>query len=152
MTHFELAVSTLKGNLETKMNILNNPDYIEEPKWSVPKKFTEIERDGISTSMGVYKIIHIPTMEIMSIGCGNVGNRRIRHKNVFLNKGMPIIHEGGSSSDSQTALKMYLYDSNIENWAFSWARIWDRDLASIYEAQLIEGLKPKFNNLGMAGK
>ena len=65
------------------------------PEWTKPHLITETspKSKGVSVwkGIGVYRIIYKPTMEVMSIGCGNVGSRKNRHKSVFLNGGETII-------------------------------------------------------------
>lgn len=125
-----------------------------EPQWSFPQPFTEREASGsgLSSAIGCYKIIHIPTNEVMDIGQGNIGARKSRHKTCFLNEGKPIIHENGTMSHTTAGLNMWKFDNDIENWAFSWCDLGSKHLAEEYETQLIEEYQPQFNSVHMAGK
>jgi len=124
-----------------------------EPIWSTPIAIDERlpSGAGITKKMGVYQIIHKPTNTIMSIGKGNLGDRRARHKRVFLNKGRPIENES-STSDSSTARKMYQHDTNLDNWLFSWCEVGNEELALEYEIQLQAYYNPEFNDQTLAGK
>lgn len=127
-----------------------------EPYWSEPTPFAEREtrlEDGstISSAIGCYKIIYIPTGEVMDIGQGNIGTRRSRHKTCYLNEGKPIIHENGTMSHTTAGLKMWQYDTDINNWAFSWCDLGSKHLAEEYEKQLIKEFQPPFNSEHMAG-
>ena len=102
-------------------------------------------------TIGVYKIIHIPTDKVMSIGQGNVSGRRTRHLSVFKNNGQDITHSGGSTSGSVVAQKMFRHDSNLNNWAFSWCETKEKTLASQYEYELQQEMLPPFNGLHMGG-
>tara|TARA_Y100000310_G_scaffold258082_1_gene266362 strand:+ start:43 stop:501 length:459 start_codon:yes stop_codon:yes gene_type:complete len=121
-----------------------------EPVWSEPK-YIDSTHKGISGAVGVYRIIYKPTMETMSIGQGNVGNRKDRHLQVFRNDGKDKIAPGGSTSGSVTAQKMYKYDTNLDNWLFSFCDVGEKILASEYENQLQIVEEPEFNNLSMGG-
>ena len=102
-------------------------------------------------TIGVYKIIYKPTMEVMSIGQGNVSGRRTRHLSVFKNNGQDITHSGGSTSGSVVAQKMFKHDSNLDNWLFSWCETKEKTLASQYEFELQQEILPPFNGLHMGG-
>jgi len=131
-----------------------------EPVWSEPRKLFKKKRgkinfepSGVPTgTVGVYKIIHDPTGETMSIGCGGIPHRLQRHRSVFLNKGLDYLSPGGSSNGSATAGHMYKYDSNRKNWSFIWCSIENRSLANEYEDLLIKTEKPLFNKESMGGK
>jgi hypothetical protein len=126
------------------------------PEWTEPHPITEPspKSKGVSVSngLGVYRIIHEPTMEVMSIGCGNIGARKGRHKSVHQNKGKTLISENGSPSPSMTGMHMYKHDTDIGNWLFQWTHIGNKSLAEQYEILLQESEKPLFNSLYMAGK
>ena len=124
--------------IENKVPIWSSPEPIESAK--VP-----------SRTIGVYNIIYQPTGKVMSIGQGNVSNRKGRHKAVFRNSGKDITHTGGTTSGSVTAQKMYRHDNNIDNWYFSWCDVKEKTLASQYEAELQYELLPEFNPLHMGG-
>ena len=121
-----------------------------EPTWSTPLQIDSTHK-GITSVVGVYRIIYKPTMETMSIGQGNVGARRGRHTGVFKNKGKDLIHPSGATSGSQTGQKMYRYDTNLDNWMFSFCDVGEKTLASEYENQLQIIEEPEFNNLSMGG-
>jgi len=131
----------------------------KNPVWSEPRKLfkkkpgvIKFDRLGVSAvTIGVYRIIYEPTMETMSIGCGWVGQRLTRHRNIFLNKGLDYLSPGGSSNGSATAGHMYKYDSNRKNWSFSWCDIGNKSLSEEYEKLLQETEEPLFNNLSMGG-
>jgi len=125
-----------------------------EPQWSLPQPLSEREShgSGLSSAIGCYKIIYIPTNEVMDIGQGNIANRKNRHKSCFLNEGKPLIHEGGTMTASTTALHMWKFDTDIENWAFSWCDLGSKHLAEEYEKQLIDEHQPQFNSVHMGGK
>ena len=130
-----------------------------EPVWSEPKYLFYKKRGNVQFSptgiskgaIGVYRIIYKPTMETMSIGCGVAGDRVIRHRRVFLNKGK-VERSANSYSGSQTGTLMYQLDRHRKNWLFSWCSIDNRSLAREYEDLLIELETPLFNNKSMGGK
>ena len=119
-----------------------------EPKWSVPGPFATTK---IGMGLGVYRIIYKPSGETMSIGQGKVTGRRGRHKGVFLNGGEDVVSLNGHVSPSQTAKKMFIYDSNIDNWLFQFCFIPNKQLCSEYEKLLQENEEPEFNLLSMGG-
>jgi hypothetical protein len=121
----------------------------KKPIWSLPKPI-EIAKVPSGT-IGVYKIIHKPTNKVMSIGQGNVGNRKGRHKSVFLNDGKDITHKGGTTSGSVTAQKMYRHDNDLSNWYFSYCSMGEKTLANAFEGELQQDLQPPFNALHMGG-
>lgn len=127
-----------------------------EPIWSdmapIDGPSPRIKNHSISYAIGVYKIIYKPTMEVMSIGCGNIGNRRTRHLRVFKNKGNTLITKNGSPSGSMTAIHMYRYDKNINNWLFQWCDVGNKELSERYELLLQQNENPLFNNLSLGGK
>ena len=119
-----------------------------EPKWSNIEPITTIK---IGNGLGVYRIIYKPSGDTMSIGQGVVSSRRTRHKSVFLNGGKDVVSPNGHISPSQTAKKMFLYDSNIDNWLFTYCFIPHKQLCSEYEKLLQENEEPEFNLLSMGG-
>ena len=127
-----------------------------EPTWSdilpIDGPSPIIENESISSAIGVYKIIYKPTMEVMSIGCGNVSARKARHLGVFKNNGETIISKNGSPSGSMTGMHMFRYDSNIDNWLFQWCNVGNKELSEMYETILQQNENPIFNNESMAGK
>ena len=124
-----------------------------EPKWSVPGPFATVKigKGPGGTVLGVYRIIYKSTGETMSIGQGRVFGRRTRHKSVFLNGGEDVVSPNGHVSPSQTAKKMFIYDSNIDNWLFQFCFIPNKQLCSEYEKLLQENEEPEFNLLSMGG-
>ena len=46
---------------------------------------------------------------------------------------------------------MYRYDSNIDNWMFSWCDAKSKAIASEYERLLQQVENPNFNNVSMGG-
>lgn len=147
---YDKSVEYLIISLEEKIELLNQLKD-SEIKWSKPNQFSDSE-SGVSKAIGCYKIIYKPTMKVMGIGQGNISNRKARHKSVFLNGGVDIIHENGTSSGSPTAGKMFRFDSDLENWLFSWCDVGSKELAQIYEDKLIREFQPEFNSEHMAGK
>ena len=130
---------------------LKQLDMLENkvPVWS---DVTPIDKAKVpSGTIGVYKIIYKPTMKVMSIGQGNVGKRKGRHKSVFLNDGKDITHEGGTTSGSVTAQKMYRHDYDLSNWYFSYCSVGEKTLANAFENELQQDLRPPFNALHMGG-
>ena len=136
-------VEELAKSLEHTKSLINL-----EPQWSNPVKISEaITTKGI----GVYKISHAD-LDIAYIGQGNVSSRRYRHLGVFKNNGKDMVSINGHVSPSQAGKKMYAYDSNLENWFFSYCIIGSKVVAVEYEKLLAEDIEPAFNNLSMAGK
>ena len=134
----------LKESLK-QLDILEN----KVPVWS---DITLMDNASVPTgTIGVYKIIYEPTMEVMSIGQGNISGRRGRHLSVFKNNGQDITHSGGSTSGSVVAQKMFKHDSNLDNWLFSWCETKEKTLASQYEFELQQEMLPPFNGLHMGG-
>ena len=131
-----------------------------EPEWSEPRNLFKKKRGKLkfenfgvpSGTIGVYRIIYEPTGETMSIGCGSVSPRLLRHRNIFLNKGKDYLSPGGSCNGSATAGHMYKYDTHRKNWLFSWCSIGNKSLAQEYEELLINLEEPEFNSKHMAGK
>ncbi len=119
-----------------------------EPEWSNIEPITTVK---IGNGLGVYRIIYKPSGETMSIGQGVVSQRRTRHKIVFLNNGKDVVSPNGHISPSQTAKKMFLYDSNIDNWLFQFCFIPHKQLCSEYEKALQKEEEPEFNLLSMGG-
>ena len=131
-----------------------------EPVWSEPRKLfkkkhgkKKFESFGVPfRTIGVYRIIYEPTGETMSIGCGVVASRLLRHRQVFLNSGKDYLSPGGSYNGSATGGHMYKYNTHRKNWMFSWCDINNKSLAKEYEDVLIQSEKPLFNNKSMCGK
>jgi len=153
-THiFEYSVDSRINKLSKEIKKLQNLKITESLRWSIQIPLTEKEKTkGISNSIGVYKIIYIPTGEVMDIGNGNISNRKQRHVSVFKNGGNPLVHKTGSSSASTPAYYMYKHDPNLSNWGFQWSDLKSKELAEEVETQLIRSLEPKFNSQHMAGK
>jgi len=131
-----------------------------KPEWSEPRKLfnkkygkLKFEPFGVPTgTIGVYRIIYEPTGETMSVGCGIIPTRLLRHRQVFLNGGKDITNPGGTTNGSATAGHMYKYDTYRKNWLFSWCSIGNKSLAEECEDLLIKTEKPLFNNESMGGK
>jgi hypothetical protein len=134
-------------NLKNKLSKLN-------PEWSKLKPISKPAKGACKkgSTLGVYSIVHEPTNELVYIGQGNVSTRKARHIQVFKNKGKGIIHKGGSYSGSQVAEKMYKFDSNIDNWLFSFTIIGEKNIIIAYEYELVKIYEPKFNKSYMTGK
>ena len=127
------------------------------PELSKPKAMF-IRQEFKGKIKGVYKIIYKPHYEsedgnpyVMYIGQGNVNERHQRHKSVFLNNGQDIVSGNGHVSPSQAGKKMYMFDSDRNNWLFSYCKIGIKSLCSRYEEALQNEENPIFNNSSMAG-
>ena len=148
---FKKAVANTIENLakdlaEAKLLINHNPE------WSTPIKLSERIKWG-SGGIGVYKIYHkdwIAEDVALYIGQGSVSDRKSTHALVFRNKGkaVPCKH---SDTKSPVASKMYEYDTDIENWFFSFCVFDNKPVASEYEKILIETEEPEFNSEYMSG-
>ena len=68
----------------------------------------------------------------MSIGQGHVGQRKSRHLGVFRNGGVDMISPNGHVSPSQTGKKMFAFDSNIDNWHFSYCLVPNKSICKNY--------------------
>jgi len=148
MPHFNEAIQ-----LQINENLRANEELKKQtaPSWVEPFNITKRSPVALKRKTGVYKIFHAKDFsKAMVIGEGVVAGRKSRHVSVFKNKGISIPHEGGSSSPCSTASKMYQYDSNIDNWYFSWCEL-PKSISTKYEATLIKVLKPAFNLPSMAG-
>lgn len=108
---------------------------------------------GASNKTGVYKILHKPTNSIKYIGqSSNIGQRKIRHRKVYTNKGIPLTSSTKSShSDSVAGRKMYQTDSDINNWYISYMITENTELARKIEIYLGMKYKPEFNSEFMLG-
>tara|TARA_R100000005_G_C4878829_1_gene131499 strand:+ start:82 stop:582 length:501 start_codon:yes stop_codon:yes gene_type:complete len=148
LSAYERAVEKKQRQIQESLDNIKRLKN-KQPVWSSPCPI-EIAKVP-SKTIGVYKIIYKPTNEIMSIGQGDVGNRKGRHKSVFLNGGRDITHKGGTTSGSVTAQKMYRHDSNLSNWLFSYCSVTEKTLANAFEFELQQDLKPQFNALHMGG-
>ena len=115
---------------------------------------------GMSRNIrGLYRIRHVSNPHIvLYYGEGKITPRICRHRDVYNNGGRDMITEN-SSSGSQVAKKMYLYDSSsIDNWQYSYAKVelnCDVDLMKkfikIYEEILVERDQPLYNDKSMTG-
>ena len=146
---FKKAVANTIENLakelaEAKLLINHNPE------WSTPIKFSERMAMG-SNGIGLYKIIHKDGMITMYVGQGSVSARKNTHLRVFKNKGKMIKYGASTWTKSEAASKMYEYDTDIENWFFSFCVLYDKAVSQEYEKILIEAEEPIFNNECMAG-
>jgi hypothetical protein len=115
---------------------------------------------GATKRIGVYRFLYKPLYEETNdietstkyIGAAsNVGSRRSSHKRVFENKGKAIHAPGGTVFHSPAGQRMYEFDTNLNNWLYSWIEIDDIDFAKAYEAKLINDENPEFNNDNQAG-
>ena len=146
-SEFQKAVS---NTVESISKDLDNTKTLagQEPDWSVPDKITNKSKH--ICGVGVYKIYHrdwITEDVPLYIGQGNVSSRKGRHVLVFKNKGKML----PCGSNSHAAKKMYAYDTDIENWFFSFCIIGNKSVASEYEKQLITNEEPEFNSDFMSG-
>ena len=147
-------------DLMERFNVLNGIDE-SSFVWSKPfRMFLHGKQKNfeVSTpykkpdSIGVYKIIHKPTNEIVYIGKGNnVGGRLGRHRGVFLNKGKDMKNPGGTTNPSVVGQHMYKYDSRKSNWLCSFMITKNEDIALKAELQLQEKYRPMFNSITLAG-
>jgi|TARA_B110000263_G_C14974797_1_gene358767 hypothetical protein len=145
---YTLAITNVIQNLSEEIGGLKSGSMVE-PEWSIPALITEMSK-GIK-GIGVYRIIYKPTLITMSVGQGNISARKGRHKAVFLNKGKDIVSKSGATSPSVTGQKMYQYDTNINNWLFSFCVVGNKKVAVQYEKLLQEIEEPEFNILSMGG-
>ena len=148
----EIQINESLKTIEELENI-PNPIWIEpfplSGTSSVPLTYS-VSGKQVKKS-GVYKIYHWDNLEVpMAIGQGGISDRLNRHRLVFRNEGVAMVYKGGTSSSCATASKMYQYDSNLDNWYFSWCSL-PRNIISSYEKVLIKELKPKLNLAYMAG-
>ena len=142
------AISTKREEIKNSLVELSKLEK-KVPYFSEPFPIKSVRISG--APIGVYKIFHKEDMSIMSIGQGNISGRLSRHLSVFKNKGQDIRHKGGSTSSSITAQKMYKYDSDLNNWYFSWCEVKEKGLASEFESELQSLYRPPFNALHMGG-
>ena len=136
-------IEELSAKLESTRNMVGF-----EPEWS---EAVPIEKAKVKGGLGVYRMIYGPTKEVMSIGQGHVGQRKSRHLGVFRNGGVDMISPNGHVSPSQTGKKMLAFDSNIDNWDFSYWLVPNKSICEEYELQLQTEMEPQFNELSMAG-
>ena len=152
---YKQSVLNIRDKLLKEVSMINELSN-DKPDWTIPHPIVDSspKSKGYSVwkSIGVYRIIHKPTNQIVSIGCGNIAARKYRHKSVHLNNGKTLISKNGSPSPSMTGMHMYKMDKDINNWWFSWTHIGSKSLAEQYEILLQNKMKPLFNNLSMAGK
>ena len=139
------TIENLAKELEQAKLLINH-----NPEWSTPIKFSERMAMG-SNGIGLYKIIHKDGMITMYVGQGRISARRGCHKLVFKNKGKIIIGKTNSWTKSEAASKMYEYDTDIENWFFSFCVLHDKAVSKEYETILIDTEEPLFNSEYMAG-
>ena len=136
-------IEELSAKLESTRNMVGF-----EPEWS---EAVPIEKAKVKGGLGVYRMIYGPTKEVMSIGQGHVGQRKSRHLGVFRNGGVDMISPNVLVSPSQTGKKMFAFDSNIDNWHFSYCLVPNKSICAEYELQLQTEMEPQFNELSMAG-
>jgi len=147
---YELAIDSEIDKLKENIASIEKLKQ-KKPVWTNPVPIYTTQ-NGINNVIGCYKVIYKLTNEVMGIGTGVVANRRNRHLSVFRNNGVDIIHPNGTSSGSALAGYMYKFDSNIDNWLFSWCDVGNKYLAASYEYFLQKKFNPQFNKLEMAGK
>ena len=147
---YELAINSEIDKLKETIASIKKLKQ-KKPVWTNPIPICA-KQNSISNTIGCYKVIHKLTNQVMGIGTGVVANRRNRHISVFRNNGVDIMHPNGTSSGSALAGYMYKFDSNIDNWLFSWCNIGNSYLAASYEYFLQKKFNPQFNKLEMAGK
>ena len=136
-------IEELSAKLESTRNMVG---FV--PEWS---EAVPIEKAKVKGGLGVYRMIYGPTKEVMSIGQGHVGQRKSRHLGVFRNGGVDMVSPNGHVSPSQTGKKMFAFDSNIDNWYFSYCLVPNKSICAEYELQLQFEFEPQFNELSMAG-
>ena len=136
-------IEELSAKLESTRNMVGF-----DPEWS---EAVPIAKAKVKGGLGVYRMIYGPTKEVMSIGQGLVGQRKSRHLGVFRNGGVDMISPNGHVSPSQTGKKMFAFDSNIDNWHFSYCLVPNKSICAEYELQLQTEMEPQFNELSMAG-
>jgi hypothetical protein len=145
---YESAVNTTLSELQSMMQRIEDLKSLS-PHWSDPRQIDTVKIP--QNVIGVYKIIHMPTDKVMSVGQGVVSSRRGRHVSVFKNKGIDIVSDSGATSPSTTGRHMYRFDSVLSNWWFSWCSIPDKFLVKCYEELLQKELNPQFNSIHMGG-
>ena len=146
-------INSLKEEAKNTINFIERlPKF--SPEWTEPVPISKRIRIGQNAGLpGVYRIIYKPTGKVMSVGQGvKVSARKACHTNVFRNKGVALEHNGSYVTDSPVARKMFEYDSNIDNWYFSFVTFKESWMARIYEKYLQHKIIPEFNDLGFAGK
>lgn len=161
-----------KANLERQMQNLDiEYKKIALQKMTTPQRIVLPLRNTKAAGIGVYFIIHCnnatvnmndeqniftddPNVKIMYIGQGKITGRKFNHLQIFKNNGKPCIWETNnkitSSVDSVAGRKMYEYDSNINNWYFSYITT-GKEWSPIMENYFINELKPQFNDEKMNG-
>lgn len=136
-----VALARLSAKTESLLN--------ETFEWAEPVNISSCRVS--SKAIGVYKIIYGPTMETKYIGQGNIGARRGRHTGVFRNDGQDMVSPNGHVSPSQAGKKMFIHDSNLDNWLFSYLDVKLKNISSKYEEVLVMQEEPEFNNTSMSG-
>ena len=155
ITNNKLFKKSVANTIEKQVKELEQSKLLinHNPEWFTIK-FTE-KMPGVKGNsidgIGVYKIMHKDDMITMYVGQGRISARRGCHKLVFKNKGKIIIGKTNSWTKSEAASKMYEYDTDIENWFFSFCVLHDKAVSQEYEKILIEDEEPLFNNLAMSG-
>lgn len=150
----DVVVNDLEKRLHEMLQFLKN---VNVRNWEGPIPFHSKKqiRHGMTKKIGVYRIVHKPTNKTMYIGQGVISDRRRTHSTVFLNEGNTVIYSKGdgkstSSVDSVAGRKMYLFDSDINNWEFYWIKC-PKDLAKEFETQLQNYYNPEFCDKKMSG-
>jgi len=160
-----------KAYLEWQIeNLEHEYEKILQQKVTKPQRIWRSLSKTYPAGIGVYFIIHCnkdvdffeeqhifkykENVKIMYIGQGQITGRKSIHLRIYKNKGKPCVWENGdkitSSVDSVAGRKMYEYDSNIDNWYFSYITT-GKDWSPIIENYFINELKPEFNDEKMNG-
>jgi len=148
-TALHYTIKKLTAQLEATKEIANNVTWKKLP--FAPNG----QRAGLTGKTGVYKIIHMPTGQVMYIGQGVVAQRRNIHNRVFNNNGETVVYKDvrgnvTSSVDSPAGRKMFAFDSNIKNWEFH-ACIAPKHVAQQIEEKLQSLYQPVFCDPKMSG-
>lgn len=143
------SIQKLYAQLEATKKVVNSI------KWAKLTFAPTHERTGLSNKTGVYKIIHIPTGNVMYIGQGNVLRRRSIHNVIFNNNGQPVVYKDAngnvtSSADSPAGRKMFAHDPNINNWEFHVCTA-PKHISQLLEEQLQNLYQPPFCDPKMSG-
>jgi hypothetical protein len=150
----DIVVADLEKRMHEMLQFLKNTN-VRHWEGPIPFHSTSQIKHGMTNKIGIYRIVHKPTNKTMYIGQGVISNRRRAHSRIFLNEGNPVVFktengESSSSVDSVAGRKMYLFDSDINNWEFYWIKC-PKDLAKEFETQLQNYYNPEFCDKKMSG-
>ena len=132
-----------------QINITKQIQDLNETTISLSHRFTFNTLPKMGKDRGVYLIYHNDVL--MYVGSGNIRNRIIRHKEVFLNDGKDLQH-AKSTSGSQAATKAYEYDNDINNWSIEYIKmdgLVSRPFIEEIENYIINQCSPEFNVIGI---